>query len=199
MMQHYKNTNLEDLPNEYWVSAFGFDGSYEVSNLGRLKSVERYVQHGRGQILIKVKIRKQSIIKDGRLACNLHQDGTRYSINLAELFYQSFHPKQTWDTKTHCIMHVNKCKQDNRMVNLQLISISLSHKVNYAKGLLPQLDKNRIKLRDDYAKLTHKTCKICETKKKITLFEKHRNICLECFKIYNHNKYIGRKAKQKYS
>lgn len=44
----YNNLQLEDLPNEVWVDVYGYDGIYEVSNLGRVKSLERYVSNGRG-------------------------------------------------------------------------------------------------------------------------------------------------------
>ncbi|MFT5150015.1 MAG: hypothetical protein ACI86P_002709, partial [Flavobacteriales bacterium] len=123
---HHKNIQLADLKGEFWVDCYEFEGSYEVSNHGRVKSIERYVPHKNGQILIRERIRRQSIMKDGRLACSLGKEGKSYRTNLSKLVYTSFYPDKKWDIKKYCVMHKNKCKQDNRISNLKLSSISES-------------------------------------------------------------------------
>lgn len=39
-MEIYQNLSLEDLPNEEWRDVVGYEGLYQVSNLGRVKSLE---------------------------------------------------------------------------------------------------------------------------------------------------------------
>jgi len=59
----WKNKNKEDLPSEIWVDAYGFDGIYEVSNKGRIQSIDRLINTSyggermlKGRILSQVKI-----------------------------------------------------------------------------------------------------------------------------------------------
>ena len=127
----YTNTNLEDMEGEIWVDAFGFDGYYEVSNLGRLKSPsEREVITGSGyprrlpiiilkQTKAKTK-RKRGIKFDDRLSCGFNIDGKRYVINVARLVYQSFNPDENIDDLV--ITHLNGCYYDNRLENLAAVN-----------------------------------------------------------------------------
>lgn len=41
IIDYTKELGLEDLPGEVWASVVGFDGYYEVSSLGRVKSLQR--------------------------------------------------------------------------------------------------------------------------------------------------------------
>src|SRR5450756_1674722 len=38
----YLNRSLKDLPGEYWIDIPGFEGEYEISSLGRVKSLRRW-------------------------------------------------------------------------------------------------------------------------------------------------------------
>lgn len=44
-METYQNLSLEDLPNEIWKDVVGYEGLYQVSNLGRVKSLDRYAEY----------------------------------------------------------------------------------------------------------------------------------------------------------
>ena len=127
----YTNTNLEDMEGEVWVDAFGFDGYYEVSNLGRVKSVsQREVRTGIGYMrILPIKILKQTRAQtkrkrgfkfDDRLACGFSIDGKRYVINVSRLVYQSFNPNENIDDKV--ISRINRCYHDNRLENLVAVN-----------------------------------------------------------------------------
>lgn len=47
----WKNLSLKDLPNEEWRDVIGYEGSYMVSNLGRVKSLDRYVMNNGTKVL----------------------------------------------------------------------------------------------------------------------------------------------------
>jgi len=177
---NYKNTILKDLPNETWVDAFGFDGIYEVSNLGRIKSVGRFVNIKNGQRWVKTRIRKQCLCADERLNCQFHLEGKWYSQNVSALIFLSFNPKVDYNIKTHCVMHIDKIQHNNILSNLIIEKISNSHSVNHLKKLLPHLKINNDKKRYDYLKLTHKECTKCKNKKVISVFEYGRNKCKNC-------------------
>ena len=40
-MDAFRNLSLENLPREEWRDVVGYEGLYQVSNLGRVKSLER--------------------------------------------------------------------------------------------------------------------------------------------------------------
>lgn len=45
-MKPYENLSLEDMEGEVWKDVVGYEGLYQVSNLGRVKSLERTKQMG---------------------------------------------------------------------------------------------------------------------------------------------------------
>lgn len=59
-IEYWKNLDLQDLPNEIWKDIPKYEGAYAVSSLGRVKSLERYVnRRGGGFNLNKAHIMKQ--------------------------------------------------------------------------------------------------------------------------------------------
>jgi DNA-binding Lrp family transcriptional regulator len=185
--------SLDDLENEQWIDALGFDGIYQVSNYGRVKTLGRWVANGKSERWVKERIRKLYTNKDGRITMNFNYNNIATSVNLPALIYFSFYPDKKYLDKTYCISHLNKIANDNRLENLILIKISDSHKINHIENLLPHLKKNAEKRTKDYLKLTHKVCKNCEEKKEIKSFEFGRNTCLTCRSLSKKEDYIKRK------
>ncbi|MEI6752365.1 MAG: NUMOD4 domain-containing protein [Paludibacter sp.] len=178
----YKSIELEDLENEIWVDAIYYDGYYQVSNLGRIKTLSRIVLFGNRDRIVHEKIRKQVLGKDGRLTCPLSIEGKNISINIPALIFFSFNTKLDYTDRTFCIMHKNKLQCDNRLSNLVLEKITQSHKLNFKKKLLPHLKANNDKKRAEYLLIKEKTCSKCGITKDITLFEYGRNKCYDCRK-----------------
>jgi hypothetical protein len=44
---HYNNKSLVNIKGERWKDIQGFEGLYKVSNLGRVKSLDRIIPHPR--------------------------------------------------------------------------------------------------------------------------------------------------------
>ncbi len=185
--------SLDDLENEEWIDAIGFDGIYQVSNLGRVKTLGRWVRNGRAERWVKERIRKLYTGKDGRITMIFNYENKKTSVNLPALIYFSFYPEKKYLDRTYCVAHINKIAYDNRLENLILIKVSDSHKINHIENLLPHLKKNSDKRKEDYLKLTHKVCKKCEEKKEIERFEFGRNTCLVCRGRSKKDDYIKRK------
>lgn len=195
-MSYYKNLQIEDLDGEVWVDAYGYDGYYEVSNLGRIKSLGRWVSNGKSERWVKEKIRAQAKSKDGRLTCPFSVNGTTRSINVSALIYQSFYTGEDVYKKNYCVMHKNKIQSDNRLDNMILKTYTESHKVNFEKGLLPHLKRNNEKKSQEYKKLTHKICKVCKNKKAIEKFDFGRNTCKKCRSSAQKERYYYKKLKK---
>jgi len=96
----YQNKFLADLPGEEWKDIPGFEGYYQASTKGRIKSLDRIVPHPRlyqqfvrGQILSQ-KVNKNRNIKTGEptidLGVTLTFENTPHYSNTRRLIYKTF-------------------------------------------------------------------------------------------------------------
>ena len=99
--------------DELWVDVVGYEGGYQVSNLGRVKSLPRAVPNGRhGTINRKGKILKGRDCGKGYLKVRL--SGKQKPIH--RLVAEAFIPNP--ENKPH-VNHINLNKQDNCVENLE--------------------------------------------------------------------------------
>lgn len=100
-----------------------YRGKYQVSNFGRLKSLDRYVRgfnHGvEFQSLIKGKIIKCRTNAYGYLLAHLAKDGKHRDYSLHRLVYFSFNPND--DTSLQ-VNHIDENKINCSLANLNLMS-----------------------------------------------------------------------------
>jgi hypothetical protein len=165
---------------EEWIDVIGYDGIYEVSNQGRIKSLGRWVSNGKSERWVKEKILSLGINKDGRVSVILYNENVKTTFSVSILVYFSFNRDKSPIDRTYCVMHKDKIKHNNRLDNLELVKVSDSHSVNYKKGLLSHLDKNNKILSDRIKQLTHKTCSRCQQTKEIVCFNKVGSVCKVC-------------------
>ena len=64
--------SLNDLPNERWKDIDGYEGLYQVSDYGRVKSLSRQVDKTH---VYRERILKQVGDKNGYLKCSLNKNG----------------------------------------------------------------------------------------------------------------------------
>ena len=96
-----------NIENEVWRDVDGYDGVYQVSNLGRVRSKK----YGDWRVMKGIKD------KDGYLRLSLYKDGNRKKFFVHRLVAQAFIPNDD-ETKTQ-INHRNEIKSDNRVYNLE--------------------------------------------------------------------------------
>lgn len=107
---------------EIWKDIQGFEGCYQVSNLGRVKSFA----------WSKERILKPGINSRGYLCVVLHSDGTKCTQTVHRLVLKSFIPN---DRNKESINHINGIKTDNRLENLEWATLSENMKHAYDAGL----------------------------------------------------------------
>lgn len=112
---------------EIWKPVIGYEGFYEVSNLGRLRSVDKYIK-GKGNSirLKKGKILKSQITKIGYLLVVLTKDKKIKGQYVHRLVAEAFIPNPT---NLPCVNHKNECKTDNRIENLEWCTYG--YNINY--------------------------------------------------------------------
>lgn len=116
---------LIDMENnfEIWKPIKGFEGLYEVSNQGRIKSLNRTVFDENGRIrLLKGKLLKLND-KNGYNVVNLYKNGVMKKPRVHRLVAEAFIPNP--ENKPE-IDHINTIRNDNRVENLMWVT----HKEN---------------------------------------------------------------------
>lgn len=70
---YYKNLSLSNIHGEKWKPIKGFEGYYMVSNLGRIKSIQREFFNGRWNVPVREKIMRQGENHRGYLSVLLNR------------------------------------------------------------------------------------------------------------------------------
>ena len=103
------------MEQEIWKPVVGYEGVYEVSNKGRIKSLERIVNAKNRQIHKRESIRNLKI-NDGYYYVTLAKNSKRETIAVHRIVAMAFIEKP--NGKNH-IDHINTNRLDNRVENLK--------------------------------------------------------------------------------
>jgi hypothetical protein len=110
------------MQEEIWKDVPGFEGYYQVSDLGRVRSLERKSMHrGVNDIVIKGKPLKPILNKKGYCFVGLSVKGKVKSYNIHVLVAMAF-LGHTPNGNTVVVDHINMKRDDNRLENLRLIT-----------------------------------------------------------------------------
>lgn len=118
----------ENKPLEIWKDIPGYEGYYQVSNYGRVKSLERYIlggnfsRPGTSKKLLKERVLKNSINKKGyfRVCLSLNRKQSVKMIHV--LVAEAFLNHKTNGTVEKVVDHIDDNKLNNHISNLQIIT-----------------------------------------------------------------------------
>jgi len=114
---------------EIWKEVKGYEDSYEVSDFGRVRSINRYVNNRHGGLSLKVgKILIQHASLSGRLHVGLSKNSKSKSIDVHKLVALAF-LDHTPCGNDLVIDHIDHNHLNNNLSNLQLIT----HRENTTK------------------------------------------------------------------
>ena len=103
--------------SEVWRDIEGYEGYYQVSDQGRVKSLERKVRHWcGGERTVKERILKPITNHYGYQVVNLYTGGKRKTLKAHRLVCEAFHDNP--ENKSQ-VNHINEDKTDNRACNLE--------------------------------------------------------------------------------
>ena len=111
---------------EEWRDIKGYEGIYQVSNLGRVKSLERIVNTCNAYKTLYEKQLKIYVSKNGYLHVSLQRKNKLVHRLVAEAFIPNPENKPQ-------VNHKNEVKQDNRVENLEWVSAR--ENINYGTSL----------------------------------------------------------------
>lgn len=127
---------------ENWKWIEKYEGFYEISDQGNIRSVDRVVKCGKGTRLWKGILRKLAYDKDGYFITALCKKSKREMVKVHRLVAQAFIPNID---KKPVVNHINGIKNDNRVENLEWCTSS--ENTNHAM----RIGTLKIKGEDSYA------------------------------------------------
>lgn len=117
---------------EIWKPIPGYEGSYEVSNLGRVRSVDRYILTKNGKVFKKGVIRKPKEDEDGYLRVNLSKNGKKKEMFVHRLVAITFIDNPN---NLPVVNHKDGNKKNNTVENLEWCTRSENDKHAFKLGL----------------------------------------------------------------
>lgn len=109
------------MEKEIWIEINGFEGIYDISTYGNVKSRERVKRCVNGFSSVKERFLKSNLSSNGYLSITLSKEGKRHYYLLHQLMAINFLKHIPCNFKI-IVDHKNNIKTDNRIENLQLLS-----------------------------------------------------------------------------
>lgn len=105
-----------------WKAIRGYEGYYEVSDDGIVRSIDRYVKnHGQYMRKLKGQVMKQTVAQNGYLVVNLRRDRTSNVVCVHRLVAEAFIDNP--DNKD-TVNHIDGDKLNNNVDNLEWATYS---------------------------------------------------------------------------
>jgi hypothetical protein len=126
---------VEVATSEDWRDIPGWEGFYQVSNLGRVRSLDRVV---RGGGVVPVRLRRGKVLKQlrlatGYMAVRLQRDGQSYCKRVHRIVCKVFHGPQP--SELHEVAHADGTRDNNAATNLRWATKSENALDRIALGL----------------------------------------------------------------
>ena len=121
----------ETFINEVWCDIAGYEGKYQISNCGRIKSFPKFIKRAKGSYYTKEKVLKCTLDNYGYPCVNLYSNGnvrhTRVHILVAKAFIENANGYSD-------INHKDGNKTNNHIDNLEwcVHSYNIQHAYNLA-------------------------------------------------------------------
>ncbi len=122
---------------EIWKDIEGYEGLYQVSNLGRLRGLDRLDSRGHkvtGTIL------KLHYNKDGYYIITLGKDTIQKAYQVHRIVAKTFIPNPD---NLHTVDHINGVRDDNRIENLRWCTIQQNNSFLQARTNVSNAQKRR--------------------------------------------------------
>ena len=125
--------------SEVWKPVKGYEGSYEVSNLGNVRSLSRVVHRTTSDRFVRGQTMSKQLMPNGYESVTLRKNGRQRRLYVHRLVAEAFLPNEQ---SLREVNHRDENKSNNTLENLEWCSHSYNMK--YAGGSIRRI-KNRRK------------------------------------------------------
>ena len=173
---------------EKWKSVTGYEGLYEVSSLGRVKSLDKIITDKNGRSYrLKERILSPTFDAYGYLLVTLYKNTKRRTYKVHRLVANEFVINDNPEEK-NCVNHLDEDKTNNHADNLQWVTIQ--ENLEYGSGRLRQAESHKgwhpSEEQLESLRKTHKHCRLPDyAKEKAWEINKKKIICIETGEIYD--------------
>ncbi len=171
-MEIWENLSLEDMEGEVWKDIEGYEGIYQVSNMGRVKSLN--YNHTK-----KPRILKQSVNGRGYPQLNLYKGPIRKIKTVHTLVAKAFIPNPE---NKYTVDHINTVRHDNKLENLRWATLKENMNNEITKKRFKEIQRETGKRTIVIAR------KACEKKVKCTTTGRTFNSIKEASEYYSVNR-----------
>lgn len=108
---------------EKYIDCKGYEGIYQISDLGNVKSLSRFINNGNSGYYSKEKLLKQTLNKKiGYYYISLCINGKPIKFYIHQLVAISFLNHNLDGTNKLVVDHIDSNKTNNKLTNLQVVS-----------------------------------------------------------------------------
>lgn len=139
----WQNLDFNDLPGEEWKDIADTDGYFVISNLGRVKSYDRFIlTKQRREVFYKGRVYKQQIIyyknetvgdMIPELVTTICYNGKKLRLRIHRDMYAAFIAAIDFTKDKLLVLHKNGNRLDNRLENLMPGTFNDKASITYAK------------------------------------------------------------------
>jgi hypothetical protein len=104
-----------------WKDIKGYEGSYQISNNGEIKSLERSVVCSNHYRIVKERLLKQQISSTGYYVVRINFNGNKRTLKIHQLVWDHFGSSKRNGRKLQ-VDHIDENKLNNHIDNLQLLT-----------------------------------------------------------------------------
>ena len=160
---------------DIWKDIKGYEGIYQVSSIGQVRSVVRQVSNGHGMTEHPERLLKPNTLAKGYYQVTLYKDNKRKSFQVHRLVAQAFVDNPN---NMPQVNHINGNKQDNTFSNLEWCDNSENQKHAWRIGL----------------QKPHYCHGGADKKKRVALLDEQGNVEKEFESILSASRYMGMKS-----
>lgn len=144
----YTDTSTLYLENETWKPIPDYEGYYEISDLGRVRSLDRVIPHPRLKTqFVKGRVLKQKVIYHKNtlsdqpmvdLQVSLSKDGEQHYHNVRRLVYSAFIKPLVYQNDGLYVINVDCDGFNNRLDNVKAVSIKDKSQRAFQRNRVPE-------------------------------------------------------------